>query len=345
MVRVPKGFRSKVKLVNDKVGLPRRQEILDDIDYKGTYLPRGVDYEDIDSEFVRFVKEDIDLSLDGDKVPVIFLSIQRWSEFTKVWEYSDKYGNIDLPFISVVRQPNVQVGTNQNNNWNLPKGVDMFRYIKVPTFEGGRKGVDVYKIPQPTSVNVEYEVRLFCNRMVELNKLNNKILRLFNARQYYVNVNGHPMPLHLEGITDESVIDDITKKRYYIQTFNIELLGYILNEDDFEVVPTVSRLLINEEISTRLIKPKIRIDKTEKVDYICFSFIVNKYIQNRFNFKSEFDVKITKIELKDIESIEFKVNGVTKEIPFFLKVNDNVEVNIVKGYNKEGSFDLTGELI
>ena len=79
---------------------------------------------DHQEEVINFVKDDVSLVLDGNKVPVIFVSIQRWSEFTKIWEYSDKYGNIQLPFISVVRKPHIQVGTNQNNNWNLPKGVD-----------------------------------------------------------------------------------------------------------------------------------------------------------------------------------------------------------------------------
>jgi hypothetical protein len=41
------------------------------------------------------------------------------------------------------------------------------------------------------------------------------------------------MPLHLENIGDESNIDDFEK--FYIQMFEMKLLGYILDEEDFEV--------------------------------------------------------------------------------------------------------------
>ena len=46
------------------------------------------------------------------KVPVIFLSIQRWAEFAKTWQFSDENKNIKMPFITIVRKPDAQVGTN-----------------------------------------------------------------------------------------------------------------------------------------------------------------------------------------------------------------------------------------
>ena len=107
---VPKGFRKNIKITKDDVGFERRQEILDDIDRKGTFLPRGVMYEDMDKSFIDFVDKDIELVVDGEKVPVIFLTLQRWSEFSKTWQHSDKYKNIKMPFITIVRQPNPQVG-------------------------------------------------------------------------------------------------------------------------------------------------------------------------------------------------------------------------------------------
>ena len=56
---LPHGFRKNIKIIKDKVGFERRQEILDDIDKNGTYLPRGVMYEDMDKSFIEFVEKDL----------------------------------------------------------------------------------------------------------------------------------------------------------------------------------------------------------------------------------------------------------------------------------------------
>ena len=65
------------------------------LDKNKSFLPRGVDHADLDSGFVDFVGNDLELSIDGDKVPVLFLTLQRWREFMKTWQNSDKYKNIN----------------------------------------------------------------------------------------------------------------------------------------------------------------------------------------------------------------------------------------------------------
>jgi hypothetical protein len=78
--------------------------------------------EDMDQTLLDFIKSDktIGLTIDGEVVPVIFLTIQRWTEFSKTWQFSDKYKNIELPFITVVRKPDIQQGQNQAGLWNIP---------------------------------------------------------------------------------------------------------------------------------------------------------------------------------------------------------------------------------
>jgi len=236
----PQGFKKNLKITNQKEGLAKRQEYLDDIDSKGTYLPKGVEYEDMDGTFIDFVNQDLELDLNGDSVPVIFLTLTKWAEFSKTWGFTDKFKNIKMPFITIVRKPDVQVGTNQAGIWNIP-GHRLYTYIKIPTLVDGRKGVDTYKIPQPTSVDITYEVRLFCNRMKDLNKFHTVVQTTFNSRQFYITVNGHPMPIHLENIGDESQLTDYDKRRFYVQNFEMKLLGYILDEDEFECIPMVNR--------------------------------------------------------------------------------------------------------
>lgn len=348
---VPKGFRKDIKITKDKVGFPRRQEILDDIDNKGTFLPRGVMYEDMDKSFIDFVNNDLELVLDGEKVPVIFLTLQRWSEFSKTWQHSDKYKNIKMPFITIVRQPNPQVGKNQAGLFNIP-GRRTYTYMKVPTFEGGRRGIDMYKIPQPTSVDINYEVRLFCNKMRDLNKFNIKVQQAFNAIQYYIRVNGHPMPLLLENIGDESNIDDFENRRFYLQPFEIRLQGYILDEEQFEVIPAINRALLVTELDEKPAKPRMSVSVSKVDGNITYNVIFKPRSESDFSFITEYDIKFTDIvNIENVTNIIIKVNGVEKfnginfTTPIVVSSNDNVYIKITRDFNSIGKFTLLGNII
>jgi hypothetical protein len=61
------------------------------------------------------------------------------------------------------------------------------------------------------------------------------------------------MPLKLESIGDESNIEDFENRRFYVQMFEMKLLGYILDEDDYEVVPTINRTMLTIEVETRIV--------------------------------------------------------------------------------------------
>ncbi len=244
---LPKGFRNNIRLTSPNVGVQRRQDLLDNIADDGTFLPRGVHYQDMDETFINFVNKELRIEIDGEEVPVLFLTLQRYSEFTKTWKFTDEYKNIKIPFITIVRKPDPQVGTNQAGLYNIP-GRPTFTYYKVPTNDGARVGVDLYKIPQPTSVDITYEVRMFTNKMSDLNLLNEKVQKKFQSRQAYIWPKGHPMPVTLEGIGDESNIDDFENRRFYVQPFEMLLAGYILDEEDFEIMPTINRAMVMSEL-------------------------------------------------------------------------------------------------
>jgi hypothetical protein len=351
---VPKGFRKDINIVRQPYGFEQRQGYLDDISRKGTFLPRGVMYEDMDTTFIEFIETDLEISIDGEKVPVLFLTLQRWSEFSKTWQFSDKYRDIKMPFITIVRQPNPQPGRNQAGLFNIP-GRKTYTYLKVPTFEGGRTGVDTYKIPQPTSVDLMYEVRLFCNRMRDLNKLNQLIQRTFQSRQHYIRVNGHPMPVHLENVGDESNIDDFENRRFYVQPFEMALYGYILDEDDFEVVPTVNRAFVLTELFNEMSKVKFKIIPNIVDNSVTFNFVFQKGREasenvNSFSFVSDVDVLFSEIDnLINISNIKIKVNNVLVfdgvSLASNLQINkwDNVSITIIRTDNNGNStFTLIG---
>ena len=347
---MPNGYLTNLNIQPKKFGVERRQEILDGIVENGTFLPKGVLEEDMDESFLEFANSDkgFSISIDGKKVPVIFLTIQRWTEFSKTWQFSDKYKNIELPFITVIRKPDIQQGQNQSGLWNIP-GNRTYTYMKVPTWDGIRKGIDLYKVPQPTPVDMSYEVRLFTNRMKDLNKFNRIIQRAFQSRQCYINVNGHPMPIHLESIGDESNIDDFETRRFYVQLFEMKLLGYILDEDDFEVVPTINRAMVLTEIMEDVNYNNIVFDPCLTNNLATFSFLFKQGADPQFSFTSQYNVSFT--QLTDIQNITRIVilrngvgifDGIILSSPLIINANDVITIRIYKNFNVYGKFQLIG---
>lgn len=341
---LPKNYRKDLKITPHKQGFNQRQSILDDIANKGTYLPKGILHEDMDSELVNYVNNEIDLTLGGEKVPVIFLTAQRWAEFSKTWQYSDIDKNIKLPFITVVRKPDAQQGTNYAGFFNIP-GRPTFTYMKIPTWDGNRKGYDIYKIPQPISVDIIYEVRLFCNRMRDLNVMNRKMLTSFSSLEKYIRVNGHPIPLILDSIGDESQITNLDERKYYVQLFTIKMMGYLLDEDDFVVTPAVSRGIQFYEISEELYRApyQINVDKQNKT--ICLNILFNGGV-NSVNIPIEIDATYDIFNFTNTNSVIFKVNGVIKTLPFTVNNGDELYIKVNKtDVNLPSSVEINGTIL
>ena len=325
---LPKKNRKNLNINPDKTGNDRREELFEDISNNGTYLPKVVLHEDMDKSFVDFIESGIDLTLAGEKVPVIFLTIQRWAEFAKTWQYSDEYKNIKIPFITVVRKPDAQVGTNQAGYFNIP-GKPTFTYMKVPTWDGNRKGMDIYKIPQPVPIDLVYEVRLFCNRMRDLNKMNMKFIQTFSAQQHYIKVNGHPMPLMMDSIGDESVINNLDERKYYVQMFNIKMMGYLLDEEDFEVKPAISRAVTLVEVIDNVKRSQYEIQESEEDKTTEISVIIESGLDN-ITLPIDTDTRFTEDLNSNVNSVIYEVNGTPKTIPFSVDAGDSLRIIVTK---------------
>jgi len=123
----------------------RRKELLEDIVKSDTYLPDSILHDDLDLGMLEYVKENFKVNSDGNEIPVVpkILTIQRWAEYTNNWSFSDDDGNIKLPFIAVVRRPDVQFGTNPSIQRTSPDR-RVFFYASVPTWDGNLMGADIY---------------------------------------------------------------------------------------------------------------------------------------------------------------------------------------------------------
>jgi len=307
---LPKNYRKNLKITPTPEGFEARQNILDNIANPGTYLPKGILHEDMDREFVQYMEDDISLVLNGEKVPVIFLSIQRWAEFAKTWQFSDEYKNITMPFITIIRKPDAQAGTNYAGTFNVP-------------------GNDIYKIPQPVSVDLNYEVRLFCTRMRDLNILNRLMLDSFSAGEKYIRVNGHPIPLMMDSIGDESSIQNLDEKRYYVQLFSIKMLGYLLDPKQFEVTPAISRAISFFEIAENVNLATHQIKEREEDTSIEINIQYAAGI-NIFQLAIENDANYSSVSQQNISNFTITVNGDVKTLPFDVSYSDTLEITITK---------------
>lgn len=251
-------FKKQVKpdidLVPPKILSARREELLKFINEDGTYLPQSVLHADLDGGMLEFVQNELKTTVSGKDISVVdkIITNQRWSQFTETWNFVDQDFNVQLPFITVVRQPEVKYGTNPSLQYTIPVR-KQFYYAKVPTWNGNQKGYDIYTIPQPVPVDINYSIKILCNRMRELNTFNKNVLQTFSSRQAYTFIKGQYVPIVMNSITDESVID-VEKRNYYIQSYEFTMLGYLIDEEEFEVKPAISRVVQLFEVDSQVPK-------------------------------------------------------------------------------------------
>lgn len=245
----------------------RRQELLDKITKSDVYLPDPILHDDLDMGMLEFVKKNFIVVSDGIQIPIIdkMFTIQRWGEISNNWEFMDGDNNIKLPFILLVRKPDPQPGTNPSVQRTIPDR-KTFYYQSILNWNGNQNGADIYKIPQPVAVDISYELMVVCQKIRDLNKLNKIILQKFSSRQAYTIIKGHYIPIVLDNNSDESPIDTLDGRRFYIQKYEFTMLGLLIDEEEFEVKPAINRLiLIAELMDTKTYNKSYKNDNVETV--------------------------------------------------------------------------------
>jgi hypothetical protein len=327
----------KKQLNSERVSLVER------IRQNETFLPKGVLHADLDKGFIDFANTNLSLTINGEKVPVIFLSLQNWNEFSKTWQFTDKYTNVQMPFITIVRDTNIVLSEQQK--YNIPH---LYKkpILKVPVWNGNRNGYDIYEIPQPINVDVSYEVRLFSTRMRELNEFNKKVLTEFSSLQAYTSINGHYTSITLDNVGDEHEINDINRKRFYVQKYDMKLHGFLLDENEFVIKPAVTRTILNYKFigskNGGRKKPNIMMNKTNdgKLE-IEIVFFANSPLNVSFIADSEYSINF--VDNQNIMTYEIKKNGVNVQPTFNVISGDIIEINLTQNdSNSNSTLNLYG---
>ena len=269
---LPKTIVKKtLPLVPKKELSARREQLLEYIKDDGTYLPKSVLHADLDRGMLDFVRDELKVVSAGEIVPMldIIITTQNWSQYLETWKFVDLDYNAVPPFITVVRNPEVKYGTNPSLQYTIPNR-KQFYYASVPTWNGNEQGMDIYTIPQPVPVDIKYSVKIVCNRMRELNQLNKIVMQTFSSRQAYTFIKGQYVPIIMDNVSDESQMT-IDSRKYYIQNYDFTMLGYLIDEEEFEIKPAIQRITQLFEVDTTTRRQRI-----------------NKFPKNPDNFENNF---------------------------------------------------------
>lgn len=334
---LPKSHSIKptLPLTESKTLLPRRREIRDMITKDGTYLPKSLLHADLDKGFLEFVKEKFKIISEGKKIPVvdIIITTQNWSQFVETWDIQNIDKNIEPPFLTIIRNPEVKYGNNPSVMYNIPNR-RMYYYMEVPTWDGNRVGADIYKIPQPVPVDIKYTLAIICNRMREINNLNQIVMETFASRQSYQTINGHYIPIINDSFTDESIMD-LEKRKYYIQKYDFTMMGFLIDEKQFEVRPAISRTFQVFELDQGPKKNKPKRNTPTQLEDIIYSYLDGS-VSEKYTFNYVCNISIESIINITNYSVYINENYYGDNITL-IQVNngDVVRINIVLGITTE----------
>ena len=333
MRRQPKKNITKVNRTQKIYGNTVRKSYQKTILEKAPVFPKPLEYDDIDKAVFDFVDKEIDIVIDGALIPTYTLySNQRFSEYTQMWEHSDEFGNLYLNFKTVNRDKNPSFGKNQGELWNIP-GQRKYTLLQREVLEdNGTESYEIYTMKQPYAVDLSYTINFVTTTVDYLNQFNQKINKLFAARQYYIRPNGHFIPMVIDEISDETAYS-ISDRKFYVQSVTINLMAYIIENNDFEVkkYPKRTNLSLNGNQYQKN-KPCVEI---EEIDNPIKNKTLNVNIKfptyhNKIEFEFDTDMNVEKVYTENVRSIRIMVNDILyyTEKGFKLHNEDSVKIQI-----------------
>ena len=333
MRRQPKKNITKVNKSQKIYGNMLKKSYQKTILEKAPIFPKSLEYNDIDSAVFEFVDKQIDIVIDGKIIPTYTLySNQRFSEYTQMWEHSDEFGNLYLNFKTVNRDKNPSFGKNQGELWNIP-GQRKYTLLQREVLEdNGTESYEIYTMKQPYAVDLSYTINFVTTTVDYLNQFNQKINKLFAARQYYIRPNGHFIPMVIDEISDETTYS-ISDRKFYVQSVTIKLMAYIIEKNDFEVkkYPKRTNLMISGD-KYKKNQPCVEIEEIDsplKNKTLNVNITFQPY-HSKAKFEIDTDMNVEKVYTENVRYFRIMVNDTLyyTEKGFKLHNKDSVIIQI-----------------
>ena len=221
---------------------------LDDQFANHNFLPQKLGIEDLSMGLKQFIEsQNLNLIMENGlskRVPVIYVAQELWAERKMNWKEmrSENGEELARPFIALIRT-GVKRGM-APNKFTIPNK-KTFTFVKVPSFDGTLKRYDLYKIPQPTYIDVEFDIKFVGHYMEDVDDYYEMMLsKAYSNGQGYIKVNGYYIPVKMGEPADESSVDDMHSERIYQISVPVTILGKIVDPTDFEKVNTIKKISI-----------------------------------------------------------------------------------------------------
>ena len=340
-------------------GKLRRKSYQNTILEKAPIFPKPLEYDDIDKAMFSFVEKEIKIAVDGKLIPTYTLfSNQRFSEYSQMWEHSDEFGNLYLHFKTINREKNPSSGKNQDEKWNIPGRRKYILLQREVLEDNGTESYEIYTMTQPYAVDLYYTVGFVTTTLDNINKFNQKINKLFAARQYYIRPNGHYLPMVLEEVNDETSYS-ISERKFYVQTIRIKLMAYIIEPEDFEVkkYPKRTNLMLYGDKFRKKACVEIEEDESPMENREMTVNIKFQPFKNKTEFVFDTDMTVESVKMDNVRNLRVMVNDnlYYTEKEFKLKENDDVRIQVkpiyfdkechvqFKGYSPNEFYEKTSD--
>ncbi len=296
----------RVKLHKQDCGPSQRLSYQEKILEDKPIVPNPLEYEDIDTEFFRYVEDTINITDEnGDRIPAFTLySNQRFSEYSQTWKHVDNDGNLLMNFLTVSRENNPNFGSIEGGNYNIPERWFTVRIREVKD----ENGIDCYEIismKQPIQVDLMYRIGFFTTKYEKLNIFNTKVNDMFASKQCYLCVNGHYMPMVVDNVSDETTYG-VDERKFFAQSVSVKLIGYIIPKDNIKV-----------ELKPKRVKFNMPIDK-KRNNKVSLDYITDE----KFLFDIEFGEGVEKIKFISEDNMILNLNKVENARKIKFIVND-----------------------
>jgi hypothetical protein len=181
--------------------------------------------------------------------------------------------------------------------------------------------------------------------MRELNEFNKNILEMFASRQAYTVIKGHYIPVIMGNISDESVME-IEKRKYYIQSYEFTVLGFLIDENEFEVSPAITRVLQVIEFEKEPRKRRVKADTNPSGVSLTLEYPIDVLSVTQV---FDYTVNIHLGDTTNVDTFDVYINGDfygSDLSEILINTNDVLRIDITKQDNlTTASIKLNNELI
>ena len=244
-----------------------------------------------------------------------------------------------LNFKVITRENNPKDGTIQGGDKNIPGDRTFLMKRVIIKDKNGRTYIKDYRIRQPLNVDLQYQVSVVTNKFELLNDFNEMVNDRFKAFQDYIFPNGYAIPMELKDISDKSEYN-INDRQFFSQTYNIQVMAYVLREEDFieEERPVMRTICLDDNTSRQ--RSSVEIEECDDKNLL---LVYVKPSETKVVFKIDRDFVLTSVDLMNIRNFKIKINE--NLIPDYenyqLKEGDEVKLFSIRKYENDSEGKIT----